>query len=266
MDLTVATMELREPIFRTRSLLQDLLLEYIRTSEIRLAGVAGTEGVLWSNTAFQKLPLKGRLGSLRDILLCTAAITSDLRTLGTNFQSDPNFHHLVRISGIHHHRLLSLAFNETGVDSDLTDAEGILFTCLCLAALIFHDVVIYPLVETSDIKPRLASRLRISLTRYSLLPPNSISQISPTWCVRGAMIWATMLGCIASMFSSDRGWFVTNLQQLAEDLGLRMFPDVKDLMETYMWFENIDEPALGAWTEGGEIRIWKALMDLQGPS
>jgi hypothetical protein len=258
-------MGLHRPSFPTPPAFQQLLLDYCKSTRRVRAGVDGREHQFCIGEAFQDLPQEGSLGCLRDIIFCTAAITTELSQLAGPFQNDPAFHHLVRIAGFNHHRLLDLAFDDTRDDSKWCDADGTMFTCLCLASLIFHDIVIYPLVETSNIKPRLASRLRSSLTRYTLLTPNSISDMSTTWDASGAILWAIVLGCIASTYSSDRAYFCIHLQQYADKFGLRTFPELKGLLEGHLWFGNMNEPALRAWLEGAEQRIKLTLMELQSP-
>ncbi|OCT45269.1 hypothetical protein CLCR_06296 [Cladophialophora carrionii] len=193
-------------------------------------------------SAFLVLSQKGDLGRLRECLLCTAAITVEFGALGEAGVRTSAFRQLVRIARANHHQLLSLPAEASDQDTH----DRLIFLITRLAALLYHDMVIFPQVDTSGIKPRLAEQLRHHLTERSptLVPGAGQHEY------RGLVVWALLVGSIGSTWTRNRTWFVEQLHRRSQLLGLETFAEFKTSMSKYLWSENMDEPALRAWTEG----------------
>ena len=218
-----------------------LLSNYDRTIQTSIR--EGTfEGL---GSGFLTLPESGTIGKLRDCLLCTAAITDDLEALRPYQPNSPKFRHLLRAARGVHHRLLSLPMDIEDFGTVESEEYRLLYRISCLAALLYHDIVIFPHVDTSGIKPQLAERLRQVLGEGAL----DIVLGSGSDRYSGIVLWALLLGSIGATWTSHQYWFIEQLRSRNQQLGIANFEQFKTFMSQYLWFENVDEPALKVWVE-----------------
>ncbi|KAJ9604408.1 hypothetical protein H2200_011242 [Cladophialophora chaetospira] len=194
-------------------------------------------------SGFLVLPNSGIFGKLRDCLLCTAAITVDLEQMRPYRLNCPNFRQLLRAARGCHHQLLSLPPDIEDSETDDTRGDRLLYQISRLAGLLYHDIVIFPHVDTSGIKPLLARRLHdILVTR-----PPSLAAGASSGRYDDLVLWALLLGSIGSTWTKHRSWFVEQLHERSQQLGVDTFEQFKPVTSKYLWFENMDEPALKTW-------------------
>jgi hypothetical protein len=233
---------IRTPDFPLLKQYETVLMDYKRKMAISIS--EGTfEG---QGSAFLVLSGRGNVGRLRDCLLCTATITTEFRVLGQGDEGAYSFRCLLKIARANHHQLLSIPAETNGHDTDENEEDRLIFPITRLAALLYHDMVIFPQIDTSGIKPRLADQLRHHLTRRS---PNLVPGAGRNE-YRGLVLWALLLGSIGSTWTKNRNWFVEQLHRRSRLLGIQTFAELKNFLSKYIWFENMDGPALRAWLEG----------------
>jgi hypothetical protein len=197
-------------------------------------------------SSFLSLSMKGPMGKLRHCLLYAAAITADCEKLDPDFNSSA-YRRLVKASRALHHQLLSVPSESEASDAGLKEEDRLLFSITRLAAFIYHDIVIFPQVETAGIKPLLAARIRQALSRMS----TKLALEDGTVTFSGLVLWILLLGSIGATWTADRKWFVQQLCRRSARIGINTFAEFKALVSRCLWFHNMDDPALKAWTEGG---------------
>ncbi|RVX67148.1 hypothetical protein B0A52_08582 [Exophiala mesophila] len=154
-----------------------------------------------------------------------------------------------------HHRLMSIEefrFLDTDPTSVLQD--------ICRwAALIYSDLVLFPLPAATKIKPRLAGKLKDAIKRLETVATTSnLAQstlLSPD--VSNVLLWALMLGGFASIFSPHSAWYTRtlarylNLQfQLSKSSREPDWQDFKAIMSSFLWWDFIfEEPGARLWWE-----------------
>lgn len=158
---------------------------------------------------------------------------------------------IVNVANETQHKLLSTTiapFAETTANICLREI------CHC-AALIYNDMVVFPLPATTGTKPRLSKRLRFAIENYEVL-----SSKSTTMAGKGAktvdhsdlILWALMLGAMAASLTVHTTWYVQKLgQYLSQSPYRHTWLDFRKLMFTFLWWSYIfDEPGQRLWWEG----------------
>lgn len=194
-------------------------------------------------SGFLTLPERGTFGKLRDCLLCTAAIAVDLEKLKPYVLNSPSFRRLIRAARAVHHQLLSLPAETGDLASQRSGPESTLYQVIRLAALLYHDIVIFPHVDTSGIKPSLSGRMQAVLDERSLAGGGRHDRL---------VLWALLLGSIGATWTKYRQWFLDQLHDKSKILGIENFEQFKAMMSTCLWFENIDGPASRVWADIGQ--------------
>jgi hypothetical protein len=121
--------------------------------------------------------------------------------------------------------------------------------CICRsAALIFDDMVLYPLPYHSGQMPRNATQLQ-----------DGISRLRPFWDVydkeaslhkfKDLLIWACTLGAIAATrMDHMRRFFLGRLAYLSN--AIADWENFNDLLSRFLWYKPVCEPpARGVWNE-----------------
>ncbi|KAK5059957.1 hypothetical protein LTR84_009840 [Exophiala bonariae] len=123
------------------------------------------------------------------------------------------------------------------------------------AALIYNDMVVFPLPATTGNKPRLSKGLRSALESYEILSSKSTSlagQVVKTVDHSDFILWALMLGAMAASSTVNTTWYVQKLgHYLSQSPYRHTWSDFRKLMLTYLWWSYIlDEPGERLWWEG----------------
>ncbi|OAL37659.1 hypothetical protein AYO20_03166 [Fonsecaea nubica] len=243
-SLNNCTTLIQHPSFPLLKSYERLLTEY--TENVKRSLRNGTFGRL--GTGFLVLPAREQIGKLREHLLCTASVTGDLTRLEPGYETTRAWRRLLAIARANHHQILALP-PEIPLSEAGSEEERLIFAVARLGALLYDDMVVYPQIDSSEVKPRLASMLRGALTEKFLkfIPAGGREEYRPL------VLWTLLLGCIGATFTSDRRWFVDQLHERSAQLGLAEFADFKAAMTSYLWFENLEGPAWKAWAEGREV-------------
>lgn len=137
------------------------------------------------------------------------------------------------------HRLLSQL---PPPQSNFLDGDKSVLHACRLATLIFSDMVIFPLPPTQGVKHRLAPLLRHTLQACS---------IACSWDLHAyVLLWATTLGAIAATYTPDRGWYVKQMLEHVENLGIDHWSTLDSLCSKFLWWKPVcGEPAENLWAE-----------------
>jgi hypothetical protein len=136
------------------------------------------------------------------------------------------------------HRLLSLAPPSSGIP----ESDECIYNATRVAALIYSDMVLFPLPPASAIKPKLADMLRRALDCCTL---QSCWGWHPS-----LMLWAIVLGGIAASSTSHRHWYASRLYTLSTELGLYSWELTKEILSSFLWWDYVcDQPAKKLWHE-----------------
>ena len=175
---------------------------------------------------------------LREILtlMCDLVLALDQRIRGAS--GAPEVVELVPTRNMIQHRLLSIDPQDMeGEIEEITVAE------VCrTSALIFSDMVVFPIPATQQIKPMFAARLR-SLLESSI---NHLQQDT----YQDAIIWLLVMGAIASTFSVDHEWFLQCLRVRTMSQNIRDWPNLKKQCSRFLWWPPVcDQPGRVIWSE-----------------
>lgn len=168
--------------------------------------------------------------------MCELTIALDQHTRGG--QGAPDMVELTTTRNCVQHQLLLFDFASMDASSEeLTIAE------VCrISALIFSDMVLFPLPATQKVKPMLAVRLKSLLARCAIKCPSQ-AQLR-------TLAWATMLGCIASTFAVEHDWFLRQLSIHLSTLSIMDWPKLRQLCSTFLWWPSVcDPPGRVVWSE-----------------
>ena len=156
--------------------------------------------------------------------------------------TSPTLQDLVMIRNSCQHQLLSLPDH-----SAQQETSGFCMYEVCrLAALIYSNLVIFPLPTNCGVGNKLVSRLRKALfTVFATLP--DINQ--------RVLLWAVALGGIQSSSSSDRRWFVQQFADLSERFALVQWGRIVDSLTSFVWSDFVlEKEGVELWLEARELK------------
>ncbi|KIW93435.1 uncharacterized protein Z519_06040 [Cladophialophora bantiana CBS 173.52] len=191
-----------------------------------------------SREIFPSLRNRTVFKQLLSILCAMSTICKALTHLRQGGTNPAFFTNIIRTRNRVQHRLLSLPHQESSSDLD----HGIYETCR-LAAMIFSDMVIFPLPPATEIRPRLAGMLRKTLESL----PVHLERASHT----EILLWAAMLGAIAAAKTEKhRTWYHLAVKQYAVLLGAGRWTEMQTVLKRHLWMEEFcDPPAKAVWEE-----------------
>ncbi|KIW35457.1 uncharacterized protein PV07_02153 [Cladophialophora immunda] len=136
------------------------------------------------------------------------------------------------------HRLLS----QIPCPLDLSNAELCVHQAVRLGALVFSDMVIFPLPPPQRVKPRLALALQQTLEACDLLG---------CWDLHGqVLLWSLTLGAIASNFTPQRCWYIEQLLQQILLLQIQDSSILELICSRFLWWKPVcSEPLQWLWDE-----------------
>lgn len=136
------------------------------------------------------------------------------------------------------HRLLS----QIPLRLDLTDGEMCVHHAIRLAALIFNDMVIFPLPAAQGVKPRVAQLLRPVLETCNLLR---------SWQMHAHVLtWALTMGAIAASFTTARSWYIDQLSRRVSALQIYEWSALESTCSWFLWWKPVcSEPSQRLWDE-----------------
>ncbi|KIX97019.1 uncharacterized protein Z520_07133 [Fonsecaea multimorphosa CBS 102226] len=136
------------------------------------------------------------------------------------------------------HRLLS----QMPCPLDLSSPELCVHHAVRLGALIFSEMVIFPLPPPQGVKPRLALMLQQTLEACDLLG---------CWDLHGqVLLWSLTLGTIASSFTPQRAWYIEQLLQQILLLQIQDSSILALICSRFLWWKPVcNEPLRWLWDE-----------------
>lgn len=176
--------------------------------------------------------------TLCEVLEQMGQLTTALDQYTRGGQAAPDMVELTATRNSLQHQLLSL---------ELTTLEGplneLVIAEICrISALIFSDMVLFPLPATQKVKPFLAARLKSLLVTWNVECPSE-AQLR-------TLAWATMLGCIASTFAAEHDWFLQQLSMHLSKLVILDWPKLRRLCSSFLWWPPVcDSPGRVVWSE-----------------
>ena len=127
--------------------------------------------------------------------------------------------------------------------------EDRLYDVVRLAALIYSDLVLFPIPDSGGIKPRLAYDLRKAL---ELLDTRDIAHDQDESEI---ILWCTTMGAMAAYGSVHQECFVEKLTvALRNDERLQDWILFQTLMSQYLWWEYVLQPRCrDVWREAVQV-------------
>ncbi|KIW62570.1 hypothetical protein PV04_10732 [Phialophora macrospora] len=181
---------------------------------------------------------------LRDMCaICRALDGLEHAKPGSTLLSD-----VIRTRNTVQHRLLSLPHREF-----ILVPDHAIYEACRLAALIFSDMVIFPLPAAKNMGTRLGGMLRQTLERLPAPAAAPVPHQNTGWETDHApvLLWIVMLGAIAGANTKSlRDWFCALLDRYAVLLGVTAWSEVHVMLQKHLWFDPVcDPPARKIWAE-----------------
>ena len=126
------------------------------------------------------------------------------------------------------HRLLSLPEYPLQPPSQ----ANYMYEVCRIAALIYSNIVIFPLPPAAGVHTNLVFRLKKLLTLVIPSCPAAYLHI---------ILWAITLGGISTGSSSDRVWFLCRFAQVSTKLGLYTWSRIQECLSSLLWLEFVCE-------------------------
>jgi len=122
--------------------------------------------------------------------------------------------------------------------------EDVITNMVRLALIIYSDFVLFPISDSTSIRPRLAYDLRKALV-----------VLQPGWTIsppeRELVTWCTTMGAMASHGTVHQEWYVPRLAQaLYDDPRLLDWILFQTLMSHFLWWDDVLQPRCwDVWSE-----------------
>ena len=126
------------------------------------------------------------------------------------------------------HRLLSLPEYPLQPPSQ----ANYMYEVCRIAALIYSNIVIFPLPPATGVHTNLVSRLKQLLTLA--IPSCPVAHLH-------IILWAITLGGISTGSSSDRVWFLCRLAEVSTKLGLYQWSQIQECLSSLLWLDFVCE-------------------------
>ncbi|EXJ76326.1 uncharacterized protein A1O5_00834 [Cladophialophora psammophila CBS 110553] len=119
-----------------------------------------------------------------------------------------------------------------------------------LGTVVYSLLVVFPLPAIAAPFHQLARAIKTQL-----LDPS----IQPWWTEASDLIlWATAMGAIAAVGSSDRPWYRSILDELTRRLGIGSWPSMRERLGMFLWYEYTnDSDGIRLWREIEESNLFR---------
>ena len=140
------------------------------------------------------------------------------------------------------HQLLTLALNPW----DSSSQSNYLYEVCRLTALIYSNIVIFPMPPVSGVHAILACRLRETLDSALL---SSCSNLYLPF-----LLWAVTLGGISCSLSSERGYFQRRFIEVCTKLGLARWNRIQEHLSSFLWLDFVcAKESVAFWLEARDL-------------
>jgi hypothetical protein len=175
---------------------------------------------------------------LLDVLDSVCEVTAALDHHVRGGPGAPELEDLMEIRNSTHHRLLCSLPDPP----DLSTADLCVLQAVRLAILIYNDMVIFPIPAVQGQKRRQASQLRQVIEEILLLQAWKSHQ--------KLVVWALVLGAIASTHTTDRDWYIRHLLQETVFMQCNQEEALERLCSHFLWWQPVcGKPLHIIWQE-----------------
>ena len=123
----------------------------------------------------------------------------------------------------------------------------------CLAAIIYTDNQLRGINFRAQIMQRVVERLKLSIS----VVLSNISQHDLKENAARAILWALVVGAIASDIRPCRGWFVERVVDFCDALDLQTWEEIERILKGFLWPPAWYTQGLILWNEVEENRLMK---------
>jgi hypothetical protein len=138
-----------------------------------------------------------------------------------------------------HHAVLSLP---TADEACVQEDQRSIYECCRFSAILYSTAVLFPSPPSKRTLPRIASMMKTTIEDFKL-----------ETCFEGGgklLVWALLLGGIASEGTLERVWFLRRLKPLLAMEGIVQWRLLTDLVDRFLWMDSAcEDGALGVWEE-----------------
>jgi hypothetical protein len=138
-----------------------------------------------------------------------------------------------------HHAVLSLP---TADEAFLSDDQRSIYECCRVGAMLYSAAVLFPSPPSKGTLPKIASLLKTVIEDFRFES-----------CFDGGgklLVWALLLGGIASDGMLERVWFLRRLKPLLAMEGIVEWSLLIDMVRKFLWMDSAcEDGALGVWEE-----------------
>lgn len=232
-DIVYASLELTQPGCPPRHTRDSLVASCKHIMDMEALELSRTLG-----QGFHILLPNGLQKDLRETLESISEITVALDHYQRGGRYAPSLSDIIAARTVTQHRLLSLA----PPSSDIPQPDECIYNATRVAALIYSDMVLFPLPPQAGVKPKLADMLRRAL---------DCCTIQSCWGSHPRLLlWTVVVGGIAASSTSHRPWYASRLHKLSTKLEIYDWELIKKILSSFLWWDYIcDEPAKKLWHE-----------------
>jgi hypothetical protein len=232
-DIVYASLELTQPNYppyHTPESLVESCKHVMDTEALELSRTLGQ--------GFHILLPNGLQKDLCETLESISEITVALDHYQRGGRYAPSLPDIIAARTVAQYRLLSLA----PPSSDLPRPDECIYNAARVAALIYSDMVLFPLPPQAGVKPKLADMLRRALDCCTM---QSCWGSHPR-----LLLWTVVVGGIAASSTSHRPWYASRLHKLSAKLEIYDWESIKKILSSFLWWDYVcDEPAEKLWHE-----------------
>jgi hypothetical protein len=194
---------------------------------------------LHKGSGFQPFLQMGLTKEIYEVLLQLNENSSMVEALYTGTLRQPNLRALLNRRVKSHHAVLSLP---TADEAFISEDQRSIYECCRVGAILYSTAVLFPSPPSKRTLPKIASQLKSVIEDFRL-----------ETCFDGGgklLIWALLLGGIASEGTLERVWFLRRLKPLLAMEGVLEWRLLTDLVERFLWMDSAcEDGALSVWEE-----------------